>query len=85
MPLYEFECENCFHKKEIKLKINELDEKKNLQFCECGLQLKLKVAPLRFTLNGAGWYANEGTGYSITQREMDKNKEITNKMDDFIH
>jgi len=73
--LYDFKCIDCGYVEEIKIKLKDYEEKKDRIRCRyCGEKMK-RMMDFKggFTLKGAGWHANEGTGYSITQNEMDKN------------
>lgn len=89
MPTYDFQCTNCQKTYELKMTMAEHSEQKDRLTCqECHSPLSQSVAPLRFALKGSGWFADgsgnnsNGTGYGITQREMDRNGEITAGMED---
>lgn len=89
MPTYDFQCTNCSKTYEIKMTMAEHSEQKDKLTCqECHQPLQQAVSPLRFQLKGGGWFADgsgnnsNGTGYGITQREMDKSGDLTKGMED---
>jgi len=89
MPAYDFYCSQCNKTYEIKMTMSEHSEQKDKMTCqECHQPLSQTVSPLRFTLKGSGWYADgpgnnsNGSGYGVTQREMDKNGDLTKGMED---
>lgn len=79
MPVYDFVCHDCKVRTEVKLTFKEHDEKKNSLPCpQCGKVMIQKVAPLRFTLVGCGWFGSSETcadPYSITEMEVRQNLE----------
>lgn len=89
MPTYTFACDNCQEKWDIKLTFAEHDEKKKDYPCDkCGEQVRQLVAPLRFTLKGEGWFVNSQQNdnpYTITQNELDKNKDKMNYAEDYAN
>jgi predicted nucleic acid-binding Zn ribbon protein len=85
-PVYDFACNSCYKVYEIKMTLAEHDVLKEVMQCEeCGRMLSQKVAPLRFDLKGVGWFGknDSGTGYEVTQRELDKNLKYEADFDDF--
>ena len=84
MPAYDFKCDQCGRVQEYHIKISEYDEKKNNCWCsdhnvkDCpGKMKRMMDFSGHFALNGSGWHGanGEGTGYEITQNEMDRNLE----------
>ncbi len=57
MPIYEYECQACGHKKEALQKISD----DPLTEClECGkTELKKLISAAGFRLKGAGWYETD--------------------------
>lgn len=57
MPIYEYECQACGHKKEALQKISD----DPLTVCpECGKpELKKLISAAGFRLKGAGWYETD--------------------------
>ena len=57
MPIYEYECQACGHKKEALQKISDAP----LTECpECGkAELKKLISAAGFRLKGAGWYETD--------------------------
>lgn len=57
MPIYEYECQACGHKKEALQKISD----DPLTECpECGKpELKKMISAAGFRLKGAGWYETD--------------------------
>lgn len=90
MPTYEFYCEPCNKSYEIKMKMSEHSELKDKMECqECHGLMVQSVSRLRFRLAGQGWFANEygggsgpGSGYEITQTELDKNLEDEKRIEE---
>jgi len=77
MPLYDFKCQDCGRVAEVKIKLEDYDKIKDKICCDvCHGELK-RMMDFKgvFELKGAGWFGAEGTGtgYEITQNEMDKN------------
>lgn len=91
MPTYEFQCERCEIKKEFRMKISEYDEMKDNLKCEernCRGKMKRVVDYSgTFQLNGVGWFGKygEGTGYEVTQRELDRNSTESLRLEDRVH
>lgn len=85
MPVYDYYCPKCYRiYKDIKLKF---EEKENFtKLCdECNIKLIQKVAPLKFKLEGAGWYQNNDHPYSITQTELNNNLDEEKRKEDQIY
>lgn len=85
MPVYDFYCPQCYKVyRDIKLKF---EEKENFtKLCEeCDVKLVQKVAPLRFKLEGAGWYENNDHPYAITQTELNNNLDSEKRKEDTIN
>ncbi|SPF53531.1 hypothetical protein SBF1_6750002 [Candidatus Desulfosporosinus infrequens] len=87
MATYDFACDNCKIINEIKLTFDEHSKQKNSIVCQkCGSLMYQVVAPLRFTLKGEGWFGKSsdaiGHPYAITQRELNKNLDLENKIED---
>ncbi len=88
MPLYDFKCESCERIEEKKIKLNDYNNEKYKQRCSlCGcMSHRMMDYKGTFELKGAGWFGvdGSGTGYEITQNEMDKtgddNKFLEDKM-----
>ena len=79
MPLYDFKCVDCGHVEEVKIKLANYEQVKERICCsKCHGDLK-RMMDFKgvFELKGAGWFGKDGTGtgYEITQNEMDKNGE----------
>lgn len=57
MPIYEYECQACGHKKEVLQKISDAP----LTKCpKCGKpELKKLISAAGFRLKGAGWYETD--------------------------
>lgn len=78
MALYDFKCENCKVVETKKLSFAEHDILKESLTCAtcCGKMIQV-VAPLRFKLNGYGWYNSELTQgidpYGISDTEIRNN------------
>jgi len=86
--LYDFICSRCEQIEEKKMKMNEYDNLKNTFYCKyCGGKMTRKMDfKGHFTLKGAGWFGEfgSGTGYEITQNEMDKNGEDNKRREDLL-
>ena len=82
MPVYDYKCEKCGNVSEQNIKL--ADKLTTKVHCNCGGEMFQMVAPLRFTLSGQGWFGKEGTGtgYEITQRELNKNLDLEKKVED---
>ena len=90
MPIYDMQCIECNKVYEITMKISEYDMQKSLLTCqECHGNLKQKVHQMTFNLKGSGWFAAAdtggrnglGTGYEITQRELNENLEMEKRLE----
>lgn len=90
MPVYDFRCDRCKMKWEVKLSIQHFVTIKDDIKCNvCGEKAMNCVSPLKFRLKGEGWY-NNGYGdsssvdnpYSITQNELDRNKDQAMRLED---
>lgn len=90
MPVYEYACDVCKIKWELKLTMKEHSAIKDQVHCLCGQQAYQVVSPLNFRLAGEGWFGRDGgnnakgLGYEMTQREMTKSIQDVAKMDDVI-
>ena len=91
MPVYEFVCDTCKIKNEIKLTMVQHSAIKNDINCEkCGEKMYQAVAPLNFRLVGDCWFSrgagnnSHGVGYEMTNREMEKGRQDVAKMDDVV-
>ena len=93
MPLYQFKCDKCNIINEFKLSLLEHEKLKSEIYCEhCNDLMIQMVSPLNFRLKGEGWFQN-GYGdsssvenpYSITQRELDKNIDTENRIEDIAN
>jgi len=77
MPVYDFKCIECNNVDEVKIKLADYSETKKLLCCsKCHSDVKRMMDYKgTFELKGAGWFGQDGsgTGYEITQNEMDKN------------
>lgn len=100
MPAYDFKCDTCGRVHEVRIKFADYDTKKDSMQCwefgeeKPGCQGKLKRMmdfSGHFQLNGSGWFGRggEGTGYEITQNEMDNNLDDSARMEEdmqkFMH
>ena len=74
--LYDFKCTECNEITEIKMKMIDYDKKRHLIRCpHChGKMNRMMDFKGHFETKGAGWFGKDGTGtgYEITQNEMDK-------------
>jgi predicted nucleic acid-binding Zn ribbon protein len=93
MPAYDFRCDTCKKVHELRMKISEYYEQKDALYCRhqdaekpgCPGKLKRMVdCSATFELKGSGWFGKdgEGTGYEITQNEMDRNLESSARDED---
>jgi hypothetical protein len=72
------------------MSFSEHSEQKDKLVCqECHQPLTQSVARLRFKLTGNGWFANEygggsgpGSGYEITQTELNNNLEEEKRVEE---
>ena len=81
--LYDFYCSGCMTKVELKMTMKEHGEKKDSIECpKCHSKMIQKVAPLRFTLAGHGWYND---GYNVTQAELDGNLNESERLDNSFY
>jgi hypothetical protein len=90
--LYDFACERCKVKWELKLTISEHSAIKDKITCEvCGQKAFQVVAPLHFRLVGEGWFGRDGgcnasgIGYEVTQTELNKNLDKMNYAEDYAN
>jgi putative FmdB family regulatory protein len=79
MPLYEYQCEECGLKFEVRQKFSDAP----IDTCrECGGRAKKLISQTAFTLKGGGWY-QEGyatsTSCSAKDGGSDKKEKATNK------
>lgn len=77
MPVYDFRCEDCGEIEEVKIPLDIYDQIKDRLWCSnCNGTLHRMVDFNGcFETKGAGWFGKDGTGtgYEITQNEMDRN------------
>ena len=77
MPCYDFKCVECGEVQEVSIKLADYDKAKNEITCtKCHSKMKRMMDYKGgFTLKGAGWFGanGSGTGYEVTQNELDKN------------
>jgi putative FmdB family regulatory protein len=86
MPVYNFNCQSCKKDYELSMKFEQHKIMKDILTCrECGSKLNQVVARLNFKLAGQGWHANEGTGYEITQTELNKNLDLEKRIEHTAH
>jgi predicted nucleic acid-binding Zn ribbon protein len=90
MPRYEFHCDSCKGKTELKMSFAEHDRfKKEGMDCPCGGKFIQTVAPLHFKLKGWGWYASESTQgvdpYGISDREIEANLDFERRAEDNLY
>jgi len=86
MPRYDFKCTECETIQELSIKLANYKTISEALRCEkCGAEMKRMMDYKgSFELKGAGWYGSEGTGtgYEITQNEMDKNGDDNRFLED---
>ncbi len=57
MPIYEYECQACGHKKEA---LQKISDDPLIECPECGKpELKKLISAAGFRLKGAGWYETD--------------------------
>jgi predicted nucleic acid-binding Zn ribbon protein len=85
MPIYDYQCPKCFTMyKDIKVKLEEKDTfSRDCENCE-NVKLVQRVAPLRFKLEGQGWFENSNEPYAITQTELNNNLDFEKRKEDEI-
>lgn len=78
MPIYEYKCTSCGHKKEVLQKLSDAP----LTECPaCGKSaLKKLISAAGFQLKGSGWYATDFKGGSKSAK-ADKEKDDSPKAD----
>lgn len=82
MPIYDYYCNKCGQvRKDIKIKLADKD-KTHITCDKCETEMTQSVAPLRFTLEGSGWYENNDHPYAITQTELNRNLDIEKRVED---
>ncbi len=80
MPIYEYQCNGCNHRKEI---LQRLNEKKRPRCDECGGSMKRIISPSAFILKGSGWYVTDypsesrKKGMESEKKRKDKKKKDT--------
>jgi len=80
---YIFRCQNCGLEKEYEMTLQEYEEKKNKMVCEeCGGAMKRVFHVVNFILKGSGWYKDHL--YGITEREMQRNRDLDKKLEDAV-
>ena len=63
MPLYEYQCEECGLKFEVRQKFSDAP----IDTCrECGGKARKLISQTAFTLKGGGWYQE---GYSVSKSD----------------
>ena len=69
MPIYEYKCTSCGHKKEVLQKLSDAP----LRECSaCGKSTLAKlISAAGFHLKGSGWYATDFKGGSKSAKEKD--------------
>jgi len=75
MPIYEYECESCGLRTEVRQNISDPP----LETCQkCSGRLKKLIAPPAIIFKGAGWYIND---YPSKDRKqgMEKEKGVSEK------
>ena len=79
MPLYEFVCEKCETRLEIRVSMSRRDElaAEGVK-CECGGAMSQTIGKLNFSLGGVGWSDH---GYGITEYERLGNLDGEKRMD----
>jgi len=88
MPRYEFKCtsDECGKVHEFQIKLIDYDKKRHLIRCPyCNSKMNRTMDfNGSFELRGAGWFGKEGTGtgYEITQNEMDRNGDQNKFLED---
>ena len=92
MPVYDFACDQCKVKWELKLTLAQHSAIKDYITCEkCGNIAFQVVAPLNFRLVGEGWFGRDsgcnaaGIGYEVTQRELNKNLDDMNYAEEYAN
>jgi len=75
MPIYEYECTSCGHKKEV---LQKMSDAPLTQCPACGkASLNKLISAAGFQLKGSGWYATDfkgGTGPSKSGKEKSDGK-----------
>lgn len=91
MPVYDFKCDTCNIPKEYRVKFADYDAMKNTTMCSedgcTGKMVRQMDFSGHFALMGSGWFGREGegTGYEITQNEMDRNLEQSARDEDTMN
>lgn len=89
MALYDFACDKCKIRWEIKLSHKEHEEQKDKIFCKCGEKAYQTVARLSFRLMGEGWFGKSSDAvehpYAITQTELNKNLDVEKRVEDIAN
>ncbi len=72
MPIYEYECQACGHKKEA---LQKISDEPLVECPECGKpELKKLISAAGFRLKGAGWYETDFKSGSKKNIAGDSNK-----------
>ena len=90
MPSYEFACDDCKVRWEVKMTFDEHTERKGKIKCpECkefGYQVVVRP---NFRMLGEGWFGSSSDAiehpYAITQRELDANLDLENRVEDMAN
>lgn len=89
MPLYEFYCPKCLTTYEYKMTLETHDKTKDFLLCDdCKIKLIQSVSPLKFKLNGNGWFGKSDTcvdPYGITDMETSKNLEHEQRVEGYAN
>jgi predicted nucleic acid-binding Zn ribbon protein len=88
-PQYQFACDECKVRWEVKLSFTEHEEKKNKMVCECGKPAYQTVSKPNFRMMGEGWFGKCSDAiehpYAITQRELDGNLDLEKRVEDIAN
>ena len=87
--LYDYKCTKCRRVTEVKMSMAEHEESKSFfnqkTACpHCNYVMEQQVAPLRFKLNGQGWFGEYDScpdAYGITEMEMRRNLDMEKRIE----
>jgi predicted nucleic acid-binding Zn ribbon protein len=87
MPSYDLVCFSCKKRTEVKMSFAEHDDfkSKGVACPTCGEPLIQAVAPLKFKLEGAGWFVNSQTcvdPYGMTETEVRNNLDMEKRVEE---
>lgn len=89
MPIYQFVCDECKVRWEVKWSFAEHDVNKNNVLCECGKPAYQSVSKPNFRMMGEGWFGNSSDAiehpYAITQRELNANLDLEKRVEDIAN